>query len=91
MKDLKDLMEYILKNKYVIMCVAIIVLLYALGVVDFITKFIVLLVLIAAAIYVGKKLQDNESTLKKIFRFRGSRDDDNVYYYQEKNDSNDKK
>lgn len=91
MKDIKDLMEYVLKNKYVIICVTIVILLYALGIIDFITKFIILLVLVAAAIYVGKKIQDNEWIVKKFFNFKGFKDDDNVYYYQEKEDKNDKK
>ena len=83
MKDIKEVMEYILKNKYVIICVAIVVLLYSLGVIGFITKFIILLVLIAAAIYLGKKMQDNESILRKFLNFRGFKED-NVYYYQDK-------
>lgn len=87
MKDIKDLIEYVLKNKYVILCVALVVLLYALGVIEFLTKFVVLLILIAGAIYVGKKLQDNETIVKRFFNFKNMRDDDdNVYYYQEKED-----
>lgn len=91
MKDIKDMMEYILKNKYVIICVAIVVLLYALGIIEFVTKFVVLLVLVALAIYVGKKMQDNETVMKKFFGFRGFREDDNVYYYQEKEEKDNKK
>ena len=90
MKDMKDLIEYVLKNKYVIVCVTLVVVLYALGVVEFITKFVVLLILIGAAIYIGKKLQDNENIVKKFFNYKNSKDNDNVYYYQEKNE-NDKK
>lgn len=90
MKDMKELIEYVLKNKYVIICVALVVFLYALGVVEFITKFVVLLILIGAAIYIGKKLQDNENIVKKIFDFKNTKDDDNVYYYQEKNEDDKK-
>ena len=32
---MKDLIDYIIKNKYVILCIAVVVVLYALGVVDF--------------------------------------------------------
>jgi len=90
MKDIKEIMEYILKNKYVIICVAIIVILYTLGVIEFITKFIVLLLLIALAIYVGKKMQDNESILKKVFKNKGFKGEDNVYYYQDKESKDEK-
>jgi|GEM_PF-1652064 len=90
MKDVKEMIEYILKNKYVIICVAIVVLLYALGVIEFITKFVVLIILVAVAIYVGKKLQDNESILKNFFNFRGFKNEDNVYYYQDKEEKTSK-
>jgi len=90
MKDVKDIIEYILKNKYVIICVAIVVLLYGLGVIEFITKFVVLLALIAIAIYIGKKMQDNESIFKKFLNFRGFKNEDNVYYYQDKEEKTSK-
>ena len=47
---MKDLIDYIVKNKYVIICIAVVVVLYALGIVDFLIKFFVLVVLIIAAI-----------------------------------------
>ena len=74
---MKDLIDYIVKNKYVIICIAVVVVLYALGIVDF-------LALIIAAIWLGKKLQDNEGHLKDFFNFSKFRNfKDNVYYYQE--------
>ncbi len=90
MKDFKDLMEYVLKNKYVIICVAIVVILYAIGFIEFITKFIILIILVGAAIFVGKKIQDNEWIVKKFLNFKGFKNDGNVYYYQEKKDKQDK-
>lgn len=81
---MKDLIDYIVKNKYVILCIAIVVVLYALGVVDFLFKFFILVALVIAAIWVGKKLQDNEGHIKDLFnikKFKGFKD--NVYYYQE--------
>lgn len=88
MKDIKDVLEYVLKNKYVIMCVAIVVLLYVLGIMEFLTKFLILIVLVAIAIYIGKKMQDNEAVLAKFFRFKNFGNDDNVYYYQDKTEKN---
>jgi len=49
---MKDFLDYVLKNKYVIICIAIVVVLYALGIVDFLTKAVVLLVLVGLAIFV---------------------------------------
>lgn len=84
---MKDFLDYIKKNKYVIICVSIVVILYALGIVDFLTKLIILFGLIALAVFVGKKLQDNEGKVIDIIDYIKNRKyKDNVYYYQEKND-----
>lgn len=83
---MKDFLDYIVKNKYVIICIAIVVLLYALGIVEFLTKVIILAILLGVAIFVGKKLQDNESFFKDVWEKIKSKRDNNVYYYQEKSD-----
>ncbi len=64
---MKEFLDYVVKNKYVIICIAIVVVLYALGIVEFFMKAIILVALLGLAIYVGKKLQDNESYFKDIF------------------------
>ncbi len=79
---MKDFWDYIVKNKYVIICVAIVVILYALGVVEFLTKAVVLLALIAGAIFLGKKIQDNEETVINFFKGKGFGQQE-VYYYRE--------
>lgn len=84
---MKDFVEYIVKNKYVIICVSIVVVLYALGIVDFLTKVLILFGLIALAVFVGKKLQDNEGKINELFDyFKNKKYKDNVYYYQDKED-----
>ncbi|MDD3303581.1 MAG: hypothetical protein PHP54_01535 [Clostridia bacterium] len=84
---MKDFWEYVVKNKYVIICVIIVVILYALGIVDFLTKAVVLLALIGLAVFVGKKIQDNEGKIKNVFDFVKNKEyKDNVYYYQKKDD-----
>ncbi len=84
---MKDFIDYVVRNKYVIICVSIVVILYALGIVDLLTKIIILFALIALAVFVGKKLQDNESFFKDMFsNFKKFRSGDNVYYYQKKDD-----
>ena len=85
---MKDFFDYILKNKYVILCVLIVVILYALGIVEFLTKAIILIALVGLAIFVGKKLQDNEGKISEIFSFiKGRVKKEDVYYYQEKKDN----
>lgn len=84
---MKDFVDYIVKNKYVIICVSIVVVLYALGIVEFLTKAIILFALIALAVFVGKKLQDNEGKISELFDyFKNKKYKDNVYYYQDKED-----
>lgn len=85
---MKDFLDYVIKNKYVIICVSIVVVLYALGIVELLTRLIILVALLGAAIFIGKKLQDNESFFKDVWaNFKTKRSSDNVYYYQEKKDN----
>ena len=35
---MKEFLDYVVKNKWVIICVAVVVVLYALGIVEFLTK-----------------------------------------------------
>jgi len=79
---MRDFLDYVKKNKYVIICVAIVVILYALGIVDFLTKAVVLVALLAGAVYLGKYLQDHEENIKDFFKHGGKQD---IYYYKENN------
>ena len=81
---MKVFFDYVAKNKYVIICVTVVVVLYALGVVDFLTKAVVLLALIAGAVFLGKKIQDNEERIKEFFKGKGFKQE--VYYYKENDD-----
>ena len=83
---MKDFLDYVVKNKYVIICVSIVVVLYALGIVEFLTRAVIL------AIFVGKKLQDNEGKVKNIFDyFKNKEYKNNVYYYQSNDNNNNEK
>lgn len=83
---MKDFIDYVVKNKYVIICVGTVVVLYALGIVDLLTKIIILIALIAGAVFLGKKMQDNEDKIKNLFNYIKNKEyKQDVYYYQ--NDS----
>ena len=84
---MKDFFDYVTKNKYVIICVTIVVVLYALGIVDFLTRAVILLALIAGAVFLGKNIQDNEDRIKEFFKGKGFKQE--VYYYSD-NDKNNK-
>ena len=88
---MKDFLDYVVKNKYVIICVTIVVILYALGIVDFLSRFVILLLLVAAAVFIGKKMQDNEDFLKDIFNIKKYTKYKDVYYYEKKDYKNSKK
>ena len=88
---MKDFLDYVVKNKYVIICVTIVVILYALGIVDFLSRFVILLLLVAAAVFIGKKMQDNEDFLKDIFNIKKYTKHKDVYYYEKKDDKESKK
>lgn len=80
---MKDFLDYVAKNKYVIICVGIVVVLYALGIVDLLTKLIILVALIAGAVFIGKKMQDNEDKIKNVFNYIKNKEyKQDVYYYQ---------
>lgn len=81
---MKDFFDYVAKNKYVIICVTIVVVLYAIGIVDFLTRAIILLALIAGAVFVGKKIQDNEDKIREFIKGKGFKQE--VYYYKENDD-----
>lgn len=84
---MKDFVDYVVKNKYVIICVSIVVVLYALGIVELLTKVIILVALIGLAVFVGKKLQDNDGKIKSLFDyFKNKEYKNNVYYYQDTKD-----
>ena len=85
---MKDFWEYVVKNKYVIACVLIVIILYAMGVVDFLTKAVVLLALLAGAIFLGKKIQDNEETFINFIKGKGFKEQEVYYYKEDKNSKN---
>lgn len=87
---MKDFLDYIVKNKYIIICVSVVVILYALGIVEFLSKVIILFGLILLAVWIGKKLQDNEEFIKDFFNFRKYTNFRDVYYYQKKDNENNK-
>ena len=84
---MKDFVYYVVKNKYVIICVSIVVVLYALGIVELLTRVVILVGLIGLAVFIGKRLQDNEGKFKDVFNyFKNKEYKNNVYYYQDNND-----
>ncbi len=85
---MKEIWENIVKNKYIILFVSIVVILYALGIFEYIFRFLVLIAFIALAVFLGKKVQDNEEVINRFLNKNFKKNSgDNVYYYQEKNNT----
>lgn len=84
---MKEIWDNIVKNKYIIIFVSIVVLLYALGVFEYILKFTILVAFVALAVFAGKKVQENEDALKRFINKNVKKQDkEEVYYYQSKSD-----
>ena len=84
---MKEILDNIVKNKYIIIFVSIVVLLYVLGVFEYILKFTILVAFVALAVFAGKKVQENEDALKRFINKNVKKQDkEEVYYYQSKSD-----
>lgn len=84
---MKEIWDNIVKNKYIIIFVSIVVLLYALGVFEYILRFTILVAFVALAVFAGKKVQENEDALKRFINKNVKKQDkEEVYYYQSKSD-----
>lgn len=83
---MKEIWENIVKNKYIILFVSIVVILYAVGIFEYIFKFLILIAFIALAVFLGKKVQDNEEIINRFINKNFKKNSsDNVYYYQKDN------
>ena len=84
---MKEIIDIIVKNKYIIIFVSIVVILYALGVFEYIFKFTILVAIVALAVFAGKKVQENEDVVKRFINKTVKRQSkEEVYYYQSKSD-----
>jgi len=75
--------DFILKNKYTILFVTIVLVLAWLGIIKVLVEIGVTVFLILLAIYLGKRIQEDDSYIKRMFNDR-----DEVVY-KVKNDDKD--
>ena len=85
---MKEFLDYVVKNKWVIICIAVVVVLYAFGIVEFLTKAVILVALLAGAVYLGKFIQDHEDNILDFFFFLCKQE---VYVYKEETSKKSKK
>jgi len=68
--------DFILKNKYIILFVTIVLVLAWLGVIRALLEIGVTVFLILLAIYLGKRIQEDDAYIKRMFK---DKDDDVIY------------
>ena len=63
-----SLLDFIIRNRYVIICIAIVLILAFTGIIGKLMEIIFTVLLILLAIYVGKRIQEDEEYISRIFR-----------------------
>ncbi len=63
----ESFIDFIVRNRYVIICVAIVLILAFTGVIKMIMEVLFTALLVVGAIYIGKRIQDDERFISRIF------------------------
>lgn len=71
-----NFLEFLLKNKIVVLCIVIVLMLAALGIIELLAKVILLTLAILFAIFIGKRMQQDKNYLKKMFGLYKDDDDE---------------
>ena len=66
----ESFLDYIIKNRWVIICLAIVLVLVFTGVVKVLVEVLVTVALIIGAIYIGKRIQDDNDYISRAFKRR---------------------
>lgn len=59
--------DYIVRNRYVILCVAIVLILAFTGIIRMLIEVLFTVLLIIGAIYIGKRIQEDEKYISRVF------------------------
>lgn len=63
----ESFIDFIVRNRYVIICVAIVLILAFTGVIGMLMEVLFTVLLIIGAIYIGKRIQEDERFISRIF------------------------
>ena len=66
----ESFLDYIIKNRWVIICLAIVLVLVFTGVVKVLVEVLVTVALIIGAIYIGKRIQEDNDYIARAFKRR---------------------
>ena len=75
-------LDFILKNKYIILFVTIVLIMSWLGIIRALLEVGFTVFLILIAIYLGKRIQEDDAYIKRMF----NKDEDDVIYRVKKDD-----
>ena len=76
-------LDFIIRNRYVIICVSIVLILAATGIISMLVEVAVTVLLIIGAIYLGKRIQEDDQYISRLFK----RKKDEVKYTVKDDDS----
>ena len=63
-------LDFIIRNRYIITCVTIVLILAATGVIGMLIEIVFTVLLILGAIYLGKRIQEDDKYISRIFKRR---------------------
>lgn len=63
-------LDFVIRNRYVIICVTIVLILAATGVIGMIVEILCTVALIIGAIYLGKRIQEDDEYISRVFKKR---------------------
>lgn len=64
----ESFLDYIIKNRYVIICVTVVLVLVFTGVIKFLVEALITVGLIVGAIYIGKRIQEDNEFISRAFK-----------------------
>ena len=76
--------DFLIKNRYVILCVSIVIILALTGVIKALIEIAIVIFLILIAIYIGKRIQEDSEYISKMF----GKTKEYKYEYKVKDDEN---
>ena len=62
--------DFIVRNRYIIICVTIVLILVATGIIRMLMEVLFTALLIIGAIYLGKRIQEDDEYITRIFKKR---------------------
>lgn len=63
-------LDFIIRNRYVIICVTIVLILAFTGVIGMLIEVIFTVLLVIGAIYLGKRIQEDDEYISRVFKKR---------------------